>query len=79
MARALEADYKLVGIGGLGESATVVTQGYISAGETTRCDAAGRAATSSAASTTAAGRTSACRCTSVWWGSISTSSAAPSA
>lgn len=33
MARALEADYKLVGIGGLGESATVVTQGYISAGE----------------------------------------------
>ncbi|MDT0684283.1 sugar-binding transcriptional regulator [Roseicyclus sp. F158] len=33
MARALEADYKLVGIGGLSETATVVTQGYIPAGE----------------------------------------------
>jgi len=33
MARALEADYKLVGIGGLSGDATIVTQGYISIGE----------------------------------------------
>lgn len=33
MAQALEADYKLVGIGGLSESATVVSQGYIAAGD----------------------------------------------
>lgn len=33
MTQALEADYKLVGIGGLSEGATVVTQGYITAGE----------------------------------------------
>ncbi len=29
ISKALEADYKLVGIGGLSETATVVTQGYL--------------------------------------------------
>lgn len=33
MSKALEADYKLVGIGGLSETATVVTQGYLPPGE----------------------------------------------
>lgn len=33
ISRALEADYKLVGIGGLSETATVVTQGYVAPSE----------------------------------------------